>query len=166
MNPFLIQKYISAAYFCDRKNETKLLIQNINKGYNTAFFAQRRIGKTALIRHVFNKLSKKKTSIYIDIYATQNLADLTNQLANSIYSVLQQKKSAAKKYWDSIKLLRPILKTNEFTGLPELSLDVTRSRDVEKTILQLLLFLDSLNLKVIIAIDEFQQILNYPEKNV
>ncbi|MEE9348822.1 MAG: ATP-binding protein [Flavobacteriaceae bacterium] len=167
MNPFLIKNYHSPYYFCDRDEETKQLIHQIKNQYNIAFFAQRRVGKTALIKHLFHHLEKKKyTCIYIDIYATQNLNDLTNQLANSIYVALQQRKSVAKKYWESIKLLRPILKINEFSGVPELSLDVSQHQNTEKTIPQLLQFLDNLKLKVVIAIDEFQQILTYPEKNV
>jgi len=167
MNPFSIQNYNGPDYFCDREDETKLLIQNIKNGYNTAFFAQRRIGKTALVQHLFYHLKKKKnTCIYIDIYATQDIKDLTDQLASAIYSALQEKKSLAKKYWESIKLLRPILKINEFSGVPELSLDISRTQQLEKTIPQLLQFLDQLNLKITIAIDEFQQILSYPEKNI
>ena len=167
MNPFSIKNYTGPTYFCDREDETKLLIKNIKSGYNTAFFAQRRIGKTALVQHLFYYLKKKKiTCIYIDIYATQNIKDLTDQLANSIYTALQEKKSLAKKYWESIKLLRPILKINEFSGTPELSLDISRTQQMEKTIPQLLQFLDKLNIDIVIAIDEFQQILSYPEKNV
>ena len=55
---------------------------------------------------------------------------------------------------------------DEITGGPELSLDITQTKQFEKTIAQLLNFLDAQNVKVVIAIDEFQQILYYPEKNV
>jgi len=60
MNPFLINTYHSPDYFCDREEETKMLMDNILNQSNTAFFAQRRIGKTALIQHVFYHLKKKK----------------------------------------------------------------------------------------------------------
>ena len=30
INPFLINNYLSPEYFCDRENETKTLIENIN----------------------------------------------------------------------------------------------------------------------------------------
>ncbi len=167
MNPFLINDYLLPEYFCDRESETKTLINNINNQSNTAFFAQRRIGKTALIQHVFYLLRKKKTTaIYIDIYATQNLKDFTNQLANSIYKVFPKNKSIGKRFWEAIKLLRPVISIDEITGSPQLSLDITQTKQFENTIPQLLHFLDTQNIKTIIAIDEFQQILNYPEKNV
>ncbi len=167
MNPFLINDYLLPEYFCDRESETKILISNINNQSNTAFFAQRRIGKTALIQHVFYLLKKKKIStIYIDIYASQNLKDFTNQLANSIYKVFPENKSIGKRFWETIKLLRPVISTDEITGAPQLSLDITQAKQFENTIPQLLHFLDAQDVKTVIAIDEFQQILDYPEKNV
>lgn len=167
MNPFLIHEYVAPEFFCDRENETKNLLLNIKNRSNTTFFAQRRIGKTALIQHVFYILKGKKTvSLYIDIYATQNLKEFTNQLANAIYQVFPEKQSIGKRFWEAIKLLRPIISADEITGTPQLSLDITQPKQFEKTTAQLLQFLDAQNIKVIIAIDEFQQILNYPEKNV
>lgn len=168
MNPFLINSYLSPEYFCNRTPETKTLISNITNQSNTAFFAQRRIGKTALIQHVFYLLKKKKkyTTIYLDIYASQNLKDFTNQLANSIYHVFPESKGIGKLFLAAIKLLRPVISLDEITGNPQLSLDITQTKQFEKTVPQLLTFLDSQNINTVIAIDEFQQILNYPEKNV
>jgi uncharacterized protein len=167
MNPFLINDYLLPEYFCDRESETKTLLGNIQNQSNTAFFAQRRIGKTALIHHVFYLLKKKKAAtIYIDIYATQNIKDFTNQLANSIYQVFPETKTIGKRFWDAIRIFRPVISLDEMNGNPQLSLDITQTRQFEKTIPQLLQFLDSQNIKTVIAIDEFQQILNYPEKNM
>ena len=167
MNPFLINNYLSPEYFCDRENETEILINNINNQTNTSFFAQRRIGKTGLIHHVFFQLKNKEVAcIYMDIYATQNLKDLSNQLANSIYKLFPENKAIGKRFWEAIKLLRPVISINEITGNPELSLDITQNQQFERTIVQLLEFLDQQNIKIVLAIDEFQQILSYPEKNV
>jgi AAA+ ATPase superfamily predicted ATPase len=167
MNPFPINNYIGESYFCDREVETKTLIDNINNQSNTTFFAQRRIGKTALIQHVFHQLKKKKvTCIYLDIYATQNIQEFTNQLANSIYQAVNANKSVGTRFWESIKILRPTISVDQITGTPELTLDISQTQQFEKTIPQLLGFLDAQKIKVVIAIDEFQQIVDYPEKNI
>jgi len=167
MNPFLINNYISPLYFCNRDTETETLIKNIENQSNTTFFAQRRIGKTALIQHVFHKLKKKKTAtIYIDIFATRELKDFADQLAGAIYKKFPVQHNIGKRFWDNIKLLRPSVTVNELTGSPELSLDVSKPQQVEKSIPQLLQFLDKQNTPIVIAIDEFQQILEYPENNV
>ena len=167
MNPFLINNYISPKYFCNREYETKTLIKNIENQSNTTFFAQRRIGKTALIQHVFYKLKTKKVSaIYIDILATRELKDFANQLAGAIYKAFPLEHNIGKRFWNNIKLLRPVVSINELTGAPQLSLDVSHADQVEKSIPQLLHFLDNQNIPIVIAIDEFQQILSYPEDNV
>lgn len=167
MNPFMIHNYIAPQYFCDRTGETKSLLDNIRNQSNTAFFAQRRIGKTALIQHVFYLMQKKKTAcIYLDIYSTRNLKDFANMLANSIYNLFPVNKSLGKRFMEAIRLLRPVISLDEITGNPSLTLDITQPRQFEKTIPQLLQFLDSQKTKTVIAIDEFQQILEYPEKNV
>jgi uncharacterized protein len=167
-NPFSISGYFGPAFFCDREDETKVLINNIKSHNHTAFFALRRMGKTALIQHVFHLLGtqKNRKCIYIDIYSTQNLKDLTNQLANNIYKIFPEKKGIGKSFWEFIKLFRPIISVDALTGSPELSLDMNQPKQLEKTIPQLLQFLDSQAIKTVIAIDEFQQILSYPEKNI
>jgi AAA+ ATPase superfamily predicted ATPase len=167
-NPFGINYYLGPDYFCDRELETNLLLAHIAQQKHTTFFALRRLGKSALIHHVFHLLKTKRNQqcIYIDIYATQNLKDLTNLLANKIYALFPEKKGIGKSFWEFIKLFRPVLSIDELSGTPELSLDIAQPKQLEKTIPQLLYFLDQQKIKTVIALDEFQQILNYPEKNV
>lgn len=167
MNPFPTSSYVSPEFFCDREKEKDLLMRTVKNQGNTSLFAQRRTGKTALIHHVFYYLEKKKYNcLYIDIYATQSLKDFANHLAQGIYRRFPQNKSVGKRFLDAIKLLRPVISLDELSGSPELSLDITRPQQIEKTVPQLLRFLDSLNVNVVIAFDEFQQILDYPERNV
>ena len=167
-NPFDINSYSGPPFFCDRVQETATLLQHIQNHRHTAFFALRRLGKTALIQHVFQLAGKQKNRkcIYMDIYASQHLKDLTNMLANHIYSLFPEKKGIGKKFWETIRLFRPVLSIDPLSGNPELSLDISQPKQFEKTIPQLLQFLDQQPIKTVIAIDEFQQILNYPEKNV
>lgn len=167
-NPFDINSYSGPEFFCNRQQETAALLQHIQNGRHTAFFALRRLGKTALIQHVFYHAGKQKNRkcIYLDIYASQHLKDLTNMLANHIYTVFPENKGIGKKFLEAIKLFRPVLSIDPLSGSPELSLDISQPKQFEKTIPQLLQFLDEQPIKTVIAIDEFQQILNYPEKNV
>lgn len=60
VNPFGINNYLGPQLFCDRVDETKELLQNIENHNHTAFFALHRMGKTALIQHVFYLLNSKK----------------------------------------------------------------------------------------------------------
>ncbi len=167
MNPFPINTYLGPEYFCNRENETAVLIKNIKNQSNTVFFAQRRVGKTSLVKHVFYRIENTSyETIFIDIFSTEKLLDFTNILAGAIYKKFPLQHSIGSKFWESIKLLRPVITINEFNGSPELSFDINNPQTIEKTIPQIFEFLDTQEKHVIIAIDEFQQILKYPEKNV
>ena len=168
INPFTITHYTGPAYFCDREDETDSLLKSIQHHRHTAFFSLRRLGKTSLVRHCFHIAEKQKIArcIYLDIYATNNLRDLGNALAGSIYTVFPEKKGIGRKFWEFIKSFRPVITMDELTGGPALSLDISQPSQVERSIPQILQFLDRQNQKTCIAIDEFQQILSYPEKNV
>ena len=80
MNPFLLTGYESPEYFCDRVEETKTLLNNLNNRSNTTFFAPRRTGKTALIQHVFHTLKKKKQVCIYKIFVLLVTCNNKNKL--------------------------------------------------------------------------------------
>lgn len=51
-NPFVVGKYVSPAYFCDREQETATLIKHLTNGRNVALISPRRMGKSGLIEHI------------------------------------------------------------------------------------------------------------------
>lgn len=167
VNPFLVSGYKGPAYFCDRKSETALLKGNIRNNKNTSLFAIRRLGKTGLIHHVFEsyRSNRKIACIYADILGTKNLKEFTNQLATVIYNRFPDNKGIGKKLLGVIKLLRPLISYDALSGSPELSFELGEVKQYEKTIHQLFTFLDQQKIQIVFAIDEFQQILEYPEKN-
>jgi AAA+ ATPase superfamily predicted ATPase len=81
-NPFLIKGYMSENLFCDRQKETLDLYNNAQNGINTTLISPRRIGKTGLIFHFFNFLSRQTDlpAIYMDIYAARSLNDFIKLL--------------------------------------------------------------------------------------
>ncbi len=72
-NPFVVGRYVSDSYFCDRESETALLIKQVVNGRNVALISPRRMGKTGLVRHLFNQETIKQGyyAFFVDIYATQ-----------------------------------------------------------------------------------------------
>jgi len=167
-NPFYLRGYHGAYLFCNRKDETTKLISNINNGINTTLISIRRMGKTGLIQHTFNTLAKDKSMvcIYVDIYATQNLSDFTNQMASVILKTFPQNKHIGKEFIKMIKGFAPVFSYDPLTGLPNVSLSFTQTNQPEHSLKSLFKFLEKQNKKVVISFDEFQQITEYPEKNV
>jgi AAA+ ATPase superfamily predicted ATPase len=167
LNPFLTTGYKSPLYFCDREKETSLLRNHIKNNINTTVFAIRRLGKTGLIRHVFEgyKNSRNTRCIYLDILSTRNFKEFSEQLATAIYREFPENKGFGKKIFEFIRHFRPVISYDALSGQPEVHFDSSEVKKADKTVEQLFLFLDAQGVKVIFAIDEFQQILEYPEKN-
>lgn len=163
-NPFPTTTYHSAVYFCDRQEETNRLISNIKNGNSTIIMAIRRIGKAGLIQHVLNQLPQGWKGIYLDILETENLNHFLNQLATAIMNAVPEKSNIGRKFWDFIKKMRPVISFDSLTGEPKASFEI-KPGDVETNIDSVLHFLGKQEFKVVIAIDEFQQIVNYPERN-
>ncbi|MBT4178372.1 MAG: ATP-binding protein [Candidatus Marinimicrobia bacterium] len=166
MNPFLISVYKEPSFFCNREKETKKCINAVSNQRNLVIYAIRRMGKTGLIHHVFYQLQKSNNFnlFYIDIDQTNNLNDFLNTLINGL--IKGQKKSVYGKLIDFIKQLRPTITFDPNTGYPEIKLNTNNAQDSKASIESVLNYLESLDKPVIIAIDEFQRITDYPEKRV
>jgi AAA+ ATPase superfamily predicted ATPase len=124
----------------------------------------RRIGKTGLIQHVLEQLPKEVKSLYIDILDTENLSQFLNKLTSSLLQMASEKSSFGKLIWAFIKSIRPVISFDPLTGMPQATFDL-KQKDTERSVDSILTFLDRLNQKTVIAIDEFQQVTNYPETN-
>ena len=168
-NPFIITKYVSDEYFCDRKNETDRLIHNIENGRNVALISPRRMGKSGLIAHLFNQPSivDNYNCFFVDIYATSTLAELVYCFGKAVFDQL---KPVRTKWWDRftsiIASLNVGMKIDALTGEPTFSMGVGEIVAPEITLDEIFRYLESSEKPCIVAIDEFQQISNYPEKNI
>ncbi len=162
--PFPTAGYYGPEYFCDREKETKILLENIRGGSSTILTAQRRVGKTALIMHVLGKLPARTRGIYLDILPTENLNGFLNEFASAVIRDVPDKRNPGKKLWDFIKSLRPSLTFDMLTGAPQVSFTI-KEQEVNRQIESIIQFLEKQDERYVFAIDEFQQILKYPEKN-
>jgi len=167
LNPFLTTGYESKLYFCDREDELAILRKNIQNGINTTLISARRLGKTALIYRLFEDLEHDNYAcIYVDIYACTKLKDFTEMLALSIFNRFPQKRGIGQRFFDFIKNFRPVITYNALNGQPEIRFDFAQSKEYEHTLRSLFQFLDNQKMQVVLAIDEFQQITDFPEKNI
>ena len=167
LNPFLTIGYESKSYFCDREDELEILGKNIKNGINMTLISARRLGKTALIYRFFEDLEHENyRCIYVDIFACTNLKDFTEELALAIFNRFPQKRGIGLRFLDFLKNLRPVIRYDSLTGQPEIRFESTQPKEYEHTLRSLFQFLDNQQMQVVLAIDEFQQIADYPEKNM
>ncbi len=165
-NPFVSQGYISPEYFCDRERETELMLSHFANGRNITLVSPRRIGKTGLIKNLFYHIEgqdKNAICLYLDIYATKNLQDFTEMFGSVVFNGFARKeKSFMQKAATLLGSLRPVFSTDPYTGMPKMMITVDPSRS-QLTIQQIFDLLSQSRREIYIAIDEFQQIANYPE---
>ena len=165
-NPFVSQGYISPEYFCDRERETELMLSHFANGRNITLVSPRRIGKTGLIKNLFYHIEgqdKNAICLYLDIYATKNLQDFTEMFGSVVFNGFARKeKSFMQKAATLLGSLRPVFSTDPYTGMPKMMITVDPSRS-QLTIQQIFDLLSQSRREIFIAIDEFQQIANYPE---
>ena len=166
-NPFLVTGYHSPEYFCDRRQETETMIQALYNGRNVTLIAPRRMGKTGLVKHVFYKLREQEPDIvtfYMDIYSTQALGDFIRLFASTVLGRLDSvPQKALGRVGKFIKSCRPVFTFDELTGQPKVTIDIVPSSE-EATLREIFDYLRSSEKRCYIAIDEFQQIAEYPEK--
>jgi AAA+ ATPase superfamily predicted ATPase len=161
--PFPTTGYFGGEYFCDRVEEFESLARNVRGGSSTTLVALRRMGKTALIRHLQNELDKNYLGVYVDILPTESMLDLLNSLATGIARMVSEQTRLGAQVWKFLKSLRPVISYDYLSGMPTLSLNRTPEEGL-RSIEEIFSFLEQQSKPVILAIDEFQQILNYPEK--
>ena len=166
-NPFIYQGYESPKYFCDREVETKTLLSHLKNGRNVTLISPRRIGKTGLIKNTFYHLKEQEkdaTCLYIDIFATKNLHDFVELLGVMVINeIVRKNASFIEKTISFFSALRPVLSMDPLTGEPSVSITVEPSKE-DITIQSIFNYLNDSEQEVYIAIDEFQQIAEYPEK--
>jgi hypothetical protein len=127
------------------------------------------MGKTGLILRLFDELKDVRPDIhviYVDIFASRNIDDFIKLMAEAVMKSFQPKTSIGEKLLTFIKSLRPQLSFDNITGEPQLQIAYQTAHEKEYTLRGLFDFLDSQGEPMAIAIDEFQQIRNYPEQNM
>lgn len=167
-NPFVLRGYISDEYFCDRVKETADLIEEIKNGNNVTLIAPRRIGKTGLVQHVYAQDSIKQNyyTFLIDIYATKNLADFIQELGRGILQSLKPRGTKVVEYFlNCLHSLRSSI-SFDMTGNPSWNVDLGDITSPTTTLQEIFHYLETADKPCIVAIDEFQTIVNYKEENV
>jgi len=168
-NPFALFGYAGKEYFCDRENETKELIAALRNGRNVTLRSPRRVGKTGLIQHVFAQLAQTNPEIkcfYVDLFATHSMEELVTELGKAVIgqldTPLQKAENDVVKFFQSCRLY---FSTDPLTGSPKLGLDLVTDNPAV-TLEEIFTYIRKSERECYIAIDEFQQILAYPQTNV
>ncbi len=164
-NPFVINDYSGPELFCDREEETQLMIKYITNGHNMVLVSPRRIGKTDLISHLFHQesIQKEFITISVDIYSTKSFREFVIYLGNAITQALKPKgKAWINRFIGFLTSLKSQL-TFDINGIPVWNIGIGESFTPDLTLDEIFQYLNSSDTPCLIAIDEFQQITKYKD---
>lgn len=164
---FVYGSAVEGENFTDRVSETKRLKANFEHGVNTLLISNRRIGKTSLVRHVKKLVNSKKVSIvYLDIFDCRSEYDFYNKLASAVLQqtatkteiFLQNAKTFLSRVSPKISLSPdPTMDFSVSLGITEKDYSPEQILNLAESIAQ------KQGKKIVVCIDEFQQIGEFPE---
>ena len=167
MNPFITTGYKGSEYFCDRIQETDNIVSLLTNGNNIALISPRRLGKTDLLKHCFEqeRLKDSYHTFIIDIYSTKSLTEMVDRIGRSILKELQPKgESAWNMFISALKSIRSGI-TYDVAGVPSWTLELGDIKNPAITLDEIFNYIENAQKPCIVAIDEFQQVTKYDEKN-
>ena len=165
-NPFILTGYSGTLYFCNRQKETEWLIDQWQNERNVVLYSWRRMGKTALIRHLFYTLNKQKKvrSLYVDLLGTSSQSDAVQRIATAVIDEFGSlNKGMSNILLKLVSHLGATIALDPFTGLPQVEFSITNPPEPIPSLKAIGEFLGNQNSKVVLALDEFQQIVYYED---
>jgi hypothetical protein len=165
-NPFEYGSIVESNAFCNRRQELHDLVRAIDNNERMFLYAERRMGKTSLIKRVLGALpTKNHATAYIDLWATDSEISLISEFASTITeatnSTPQKTLEFARDFFDKIV---PTVSLDQ-AGQPQVSFSVARDREMAPTLSEVLMapgkIAASIKKKLVIVLDEFQQIFDY-----
>ena len=166
-NPFVVtERYVGPEYFCDRETETAEILSNIVNGRNTVLISLRRMGKSGLVSHLYNKeeIRRGYECFFLDIYDTTSIDDFVLLFSKEVVSRLQsQGMKFIEKFISIVNSMRVSFGSDPVTGQPSIEVSLQEIKNPVKTLEQIFSFLESSSQPCVVTIDEFQQIADYKE---
>lgn len=168
-NPFVVNRYVSEEYFCDRKQETEMLAKHIRNGRNVFFTAPRRMGKTGLICHFFEQqeVNQRYYTFFVDLYGTNSLKELVYLFGKAVMDNLRStSERMVERMVDFLKAVHLGISFDPITGDTGLDFGIGTITEEQTTLQEIFRYLEKADKPCIVAFDEFQQVAEYGEKNV
>ena len=165
--PFVFGVRVEGDTFTDRKEETKRLKMNFLYGVNTILISPRRMGKTSLVEKVSSMVECESLKIVkIDAFGCRSENDFINAFATAVVRATSTKweewienaKTFLSRFIPKISIGQDPI--SDFS----ISLEYNNSNTVTEDILQLPETIAThKGIKIVICIDEFQQIADFPD---
>lgn len=168
-NPFVIVGKIKPEYFCDREEESTRLVRQVTNEGNVVLMSPRRLGKTGLIDFCFDMpiVRQHYVTIFVDILRTSSLNEFTYLLGRAVFETLgQRSQKMMKQVVATLKSLSGSFGYDPVNNVPTFDIKLGDIANPAYTLEEIFACIEQAEKRCVIAIDEFQQITNYQEKNI
>jgi hypothetical protein len=154
-NPFLFGVVVKGNDFCDREEEINEIISDLNSGVNITLISPRRYGKTSLLLNLFDRLDFD--TFYVDLMGVTTARDFLDIFLKAFVEKLGGVKkitSIWKRFFPNVEDLQINLGPFGFN---------MKIKPTIRNIEEILSLPEKIGKKVIVAFDEFQEIVNIKE---
>lgn len=169
INPFIVSGKIAPEYFCDRVKEVADLEKSIHNQMNVVLTSPRRMGKTSLVDFVFEKpeIKDEYITVSVDILHTTSFREFILALGTAVFdNVASRSVKLRKQFVTFLKSLSASFGYDTVQNMPTFDIKLGDVQNPEYTLAEIFSYLEKVDKRCIVVIDEFQQITRYPEKNV
>jgi len=164
-NPFTFSNIVTGPCFCNRKKEQEDLIEFIRSSQNVLLYSHRRTGKSSLIKQVFlniNQHSPEIGTLYVDLYGTTSEKEFMSRIFQQLKVLETNTDKLLKLLKNSIDKFSLQISIDPNTNSPSIT-PVFKSADENLILKNLMELLEkfSAKKKIVIALDEFQEVAKY-----
>ena len=166
--PFQYGRLAEAKSFIDRVEDRKELKNFLTHGINTILVSPRRWGKSSLVKEAMRELveeDKKVRVCFLDAYKLHTEEEFYDKFASAVIQGVSS--SLEQKWGDFLRFVNRLTPSITITSDPmnavEANLKINPLKEKPETILQLpeKIAVEK-NIRIIVCIDEFQQLANIP----
>lgn len=169
VNPFIVSGKIAPEYFCDRVEESVSLEKSLCNQLNVVLTSSRRMGKTSLVDFVFSKpsIADEFITISVDILHTTTLREFILALGTAVFDHVATRSDKMRKLFVVLlKSLSASFGYDPAQNTPTFDIKLGDIQQPEYTLHEIFDYLEHVDKRCLVVIDEFQQITRFPEKNI
>ncbi len=159
MLPFRMGMRVSGEEFCGRRRELAILREYVRGCGRVYVLGDRRIGKSSLVFEALRTVRGARI-VDVDLLGIKTVADLTHRLAAAVIHA-QRKPAELLDLLKGLARLRPTIGVDPISNTPTVSF-APGSGDRPETLDEIFALLEPWP-RVVVVLDEFQDILNLPQ---
>lgn len=168
INPFQYGGLVGSDAFCNREQEMRDLRRSIENAERTFVYAERRLGKTSLVKRVLDALPQRQyIKVYVDLWPTDGTSSFVTTLASALTEATA---TTTGKLLETAKNLfqhlSPSLTLDE-SGSPSIQFGARHGMERGPVLQEVLAapakIAEKESRRVVIVLDEFQRLLEYDD---